>query len=268
MEHPNQGGDKASQFPVEFLNESNWLKLHNRQTSNFGNRSVSGTEQPAPGAPDFAYNEIQTLSSHDKELNQQQCDQFIVDTLKMVQLPTMPSRPPDASYSMDQFGTLPASGTQLPENQMPAGIQPLIQEQLGPAAEKEQIKLEKKRACDRAYRQKKKDEEQELKNKCQELENANQVMDQLLKTYAAQMEDKLQKEQQHLEKIAKVEAEKELAEKKCLLLTEKKSQLRQKVKAMKKKYKNLRKQCIEKPKKKLKKQVMMAETSEDTKNDN
>ncbi|GKV52440.1 hypothetical protein SLEP1_g59021 [Rubroshorea leprosula] len=170
----------------------------------------------------------------------------------------MLSGPPDASYSMDQFGPLHAYRTQLPENQMPAGIQPLIQEQLDPAAEKELKRLQRKRASDRAYRQKKKDEEQELKNKCQELENANQVMDQLLKTYAAQMEDKLQKEQQYLEKIAKVEAEKELAEKKCLLLTEKESQLHQKVKAMKKKYKNLGKQCIEKPKKKLKKHVMMS----------
>ncbi|GKV53486.1 hypothetical protein SLEP1_g60007 [Rubroshorea leprosula] len=156
----------------------------------------------------------------------------------MVPLPTMLSGPPDASYSMDQFGTLPASGTQLPENQMPAGIQPLIQEQLDPAAEK----LKRQRASDRKYRQKEK--EKELK-----LIDENEVNGRLLNALRAQIQtlgDQLQKAQQQVEKNTKVEAEKEYWKKQYLLLSEsskknsrKENQLLPKVKAMRKQIKKL-----------------------------
>ncbi|GLU11970.1 hypothetical protein SLE2022_286840 [Rubroshorea leprosula] len=279
MDHPNQEGDQDEQSPgllgqdgQNFLDEFvSQLLADDSFWEEAGHGALT-----APGAPDFAYNEIQTPSSHDKELNEQQCDQLILDTLELLQPSMMPLGPPDASYSIDQFSPLPASGTQLPENQMPAGIQPLIQEQLDPAAEKERIKLEKKRATGRAYCQREREKKQKLIDE-------NEVNGRLLNALRAQIQtlgDQLQKAQQQLEKKnTKVEAEKEYWKKQYLLLNEssrknsrKENQLLPKVKAMRKQIclyqKNLGKLWIKKRKKKLKKQVMMVETAEETKNDN
>ncbi|GKV51921.1 hypothetical protein SLEP1_g58535 [Rubroshorea leprosula] len=281
MDHPNQEGDQDEQSPAlldqdgqDFLDELVSQLLADDVPDSFWDEVGHGA-LTAPGAPDFAYNEIQTLSNHDKELNEQQCDQLIVDTLELLQPSMMLLGPPDASYSMDEFSPLPASSTQLPENQMPAGIQPLIQEQLDPAAEKELKRRESKRACDRAYRQRKK--EKELK-----LIDENEVNGRLLNALRAQIQtlgDQLQKAQQQVEKNTKVEAEKEYWKKQYLLLSEsskknsrKENQLLPKVKAMRKQIclyqKNLGKLWIKKRKKKLKKQVMMVESAEETKNDN
>ncbi|GKV32047.1 hypothetical protein SLEP1_g40681 [Rubroshorea leprosula] len=286
MSQDDQGVAGAVQHraPQGTSDELKSLNGFHLQSWNFGNQSVAGAKQPASGALEFADNEIQTLSSYDKELNVQQFDQLPVDILGIQQLWMTQLGQPGALNSMDQVSLLPVSGTQLLENQMPAAIQPLIQQQFDQTAatansrstrtigesnisEAERKRLVRKRECDRRYRTKEKVKKQKL-----EVEN-EELRAQIEERKNVVLELERERKSNHLKlkscelKITELEAEKEDLKEKFLLLEGRHANAMSLLGEMKSMMKQMGKQGIKKPKRKLKKQVMMAETVEDTKND-
>ncbi|GLT52181.1 hypothetical protein SLA2020_255340 [Shorea laevis] len=241
----------------------------------------------SPGTLEFVENAIQTPTSYDEELNKQQYDQLPVDAHEILQLLMKQLGQPGTSNSIDEVNLLPVPGTEWPGNQMAAGFQPLTQQQFGQPAEistadslstgtigeseiseAERKRRERKRASDRAYRKREKEKKQKL-------QDDNQEKDQRMKTLDAEIErlkHESLKEQQLMKsaqlKLTKLEAEKELLMAENQSLNERLEDKSREMDQLLGKIEYTEQQIIiTKPKEKLKKQVKMAETADETKND-
>ncbi|GKV32038.1 hypothetical protein SLEP1_g40673 [Rubroshorea leprosula] len=193
---------------------------------------------------------------------------------------------PGTSNSIDEVNLLPVPGAEWPENQMAAGFLSLTQQQFGQPAEistadsrstgtigESEIseaerwkRRERKRASDRAYRKREKEKKQKL-------QDDNQEKDQRVKTLDAEIErlkHELLKEQQLMKsaqlKLTKLEAEKELLMAENQSLNERLEDKSREMDQLLGKIEYTEQQIIIKnPEKKLKKQVKMAGTAEETK---